>query len=412
MYYYSWNGTTLASFRPREDLGPETEPGDSISVLLPGDPVLGRGSFRITHPGQLSCPHGLEVLDASRLPEPPEWDAALQRALESGTLTAICEDRSDWQRALPAKPAGIGGKRVHILAVGDVGSTILLGFKLLGAGTIDTIGICDLSEANCARWTTEMGQITKAWEYGTMPRVETVSLENLFACDVFLFVASKGIPPVGSKVQDVRMAQFEDNAGLVKIYARMARAAHYQGLWAAVSDPVDLLAKTAYLESNKDENGVWDGKGLRPEQVQGYGLGVMNARAAYYAEKDSRFASFLKEGRAFGPHGEGLVIANSVEQYDDALSRELTGLALRANLEVRELGYKPYVAPAISSAVLPILATMRGEWHYGSVFLDGIYMGCRNRYTRYGLETELLPRIPDPLWERISAARTHLKGIL
>ena len=37
----------------------------------------------------------------------------------------------------------------------------------------------------------------------------------------------------------------------------------FQGLWCAVSDPVDPLAKTAYLESNKNENGVWDGKGLR-----------------------------------------------------------------------------------------------------------------------------------------------------
>ena len=60
----------------------------------------------------------------------------------------------------------------------------------------------------------------------------------------------------------------------------MARAADFQGLWCAVSDPVDPLAKTAYLESNRDENGVWDGKGLRPEQIQGFGLGVMNARAA------------------------------------------------------------------------------------------------------------------------------------
>ena len=40
----------------------------------------------------------------------------------------------------------------------------------------------------------------------------------------------------------------------------------FQGLWCAVSDPVDPLAKTAYLESNRDENGNWDGLGLRPEQ--------------------------------------------------------------------------------------------------------------------------------------------------
>ena len=82
-----------------------------------------------------------------------------------------------------------------------------------------------------------------------------------------------------------------------------------------VSDPVDPLAKTAYLESNRDENGVWDGKGLRPEQIQGFGLGVMNARAAYFAKRDPRLASFLTEGRSFGPHGTGLFIANSCLLY-------------------------------------------------------------------------------------------------
>lgn len=59
-----------------------------------------------------------------------------------------------------------------------------------------------------------------------------------------------------------------------------------------VSDPVDPLAKTAWLESNKDENGILDLKELRPEQVQGFGLGVMNARAAYYAKRDGRFSQF------------------------------------------------------------------------------------------------------------------------
>ena len=126
-------------------------------------------------------------------------------------------------------------------------------------------------------------------------------IRDRFACDVFVFVASRGIPPVGSQVKDVRMAQFENNAAMVKQYARMARAADFQGLWCAVSDPVDPLAKTAYLESNRDENGVWDGKGLRPEQIQGFGLGVMNARAAYFAKRDPRLASFLTEGRSFGP---------------------------------------------------------------------------------------------------------------
>ena len=95
------------------------------------------------------------------------------------------------------------------------------------------------------------------------------------------------------------------------------------------------LAKTAWLESNKDENGILDLKGLRPEQVQGFGLGVMNARAAYYAKRDGRFSQFLTEGRSFGPHGQDLVIADSIENYNDELSKELTQLTASSQNRAR-----------------------------------------------------------------------------
>ena len=412
MYYYRNQGRNLVSLTPAEGFGPETAPpaGGPMFALVPGDPVLGRGSFRVNHPGQLENPHGLEVLDASRLPS-PELDPALHAAIAEGCLTAVNTGRPGWESVLSAAPRA-GKKRVNILAIGDVGSTLLTGLKLLGGDVISSIGICDVSEKTTARWEFEMGQISLPWDYGAFPEVEVVPLDRLFECDVFVFVASRGIPPVGSQVKDVRMAQFENNAAIVKSYARMARRARFQGLWCAVSDPVDPLAKTAYLESNRDEEGRWDGLGLRPEQVQGFGLGVMNARAAYYAKRDPKLASFLTQGRSFGPHGTGLWIANSVEHYDEEISRELTRLTVTANLQMRELGFKPYVAPALSSGALSILLTLRGQWHCGSVFLDGIYMGVKNRYTPAGVETELLPHIPDPLFGHIREAAEHLKEIL
>lgn len=410
-YYYEKGGKILASDRSDLPYAPGTpRAGEPIYYLVEGDPILGRGSFKVNAPGQLLAPHSLEVLDASRLPQ-LELDEALSAALEAGQLTAVNTGRMGWESILTAAP-NAGKKRVHILAIGDVGSTLLTGLKLLGGDVISTIGICDLSDQITARWEFEMGQINLPWDYNAFPDVEVVKPENLFDCDVFVFVASKGIPPVGSQVKDVRMAQFENNAAIVKTYARMARKAHFQGLWCAVSDPVDPLAKTAYLESNKDEEGNWDGKGLRPEQVQGYGLGVMNARAAYFAKKDEKLASFLTEGRSFGPHGTGLFIANSIDNYNEEISQELTHKTVTANLVMREIGFKPYVAPALSSGALSILLTLRGEWHCGSVFLDGIFMGCKNRYTPAGVETELLPHIPDPLFAHIQEAADHLKTIL
>ena len=410
-YYYEKGGNILASHRSNLPYAPGTPcPDKPIYFLVEGDPILGRGSFKVNASGQLLAPHGLEVLDASRLPA-LELDEPLTAALAQGRLTAVNTGRQNWEAILSAAPKE-GKKRVHILAIGDVGSTLLTGLKLLGGDVISTIGICDLSDQITARWEFEMGQINLPWDYDAFPDVEVVKPENLFDCDVFVFVASKGIPPVGSQVKDVRMAQFENNAAIVKTYARMARKANFQGLWCAVSDPVDPLAKTAYLESNKDEAGNWDGKGLRPEQIQGYGLGVMNARAAYFAKKDEKLASFLTEGRSFGPHGTGLFIANSIARYDEAISQELTHKTVTANMVMREIGFKPYVAPALSSGALSILLTLRGEWHCGSVFLDGIFMGCKNRYTPAGVETEVLPHIPDPLFAHIQEAAGHLKAIL
>ena len=410
-YYYEKDGKTLASERPDLPFSPaQPREGQPVFCLVEGDPVLGRGSFKVNHPGQLKQPHGLEVLDASRLPDLP-LDGPRAAALKAGRLTAVNTGRAGWESVLSAVPH-TGKKRVNLLAIGDVGSTLLTGLKLLGGDVISSIGICDVSEQITARWEFEMGQINLPWDYDAFPPVEVVPAERLFDCDVFIFVASRGIPPVGSQVKDVRMAQFETNAAIVRQYARMARAARFQGLWCAVSDPVDPLAKTAYLESNKDENGQWDGQGLRPEQVQGFGLGVMNARAAYYAKRDPRLASFLTEGRSFGPHGTGLFIANSIEHYDEAISQELTHLTVTANLWMRELGFKPYVAPALSSGALSILLTLRGAWHCGSVFLDGIFMGVKNRYTPAGVETELLPHIPDQLFGHIREAAEELKSIL
>ena len=136
----------------------------------------------------------------------------------------------------------------------------------------------------------------------------------------------------------------------------------------------------------------------------------MNARAAYYAKKDPRFADFLTDGRSFGPHGEDLVLANSITRYDDALSRELTELTAHANLEMRRMGFKPYVAPALSSGALSLLLCLRGQWHCSSAYLGGVFMGGRNRATASGIEFERLP-LPKALLARLRETEAKLRAI-
>ena len=387
-------------------------------ILVPVERPMeqAKGCCRLTDLGQLAK-EGLFWLDQKQLDRKAEKlfvaeKCVLIDAIEKGQATLVnlsYGTMEEWKKRMEkeVKPR----KKVHLLALGDVGSMVLTTLKLLGGDCITELGIYDVNDAVCRRWESELNQAAYPWAYDALPEVVILKEEELFDCDVFVFCASKGIPPVGSDIKDVRMAQFEANKELISFFAKKARIAGFKGLFAVVSDPVDPLCKAAFLASNENMEGQFDGKGLLPEQIQGYGLGVMNARAAYYAKQDARFASFLTEGRAYGPHGENLVIANSIKHYDDALSRELTHLAVEANLRTRELGFKPYVAPAISSAAISILLTLRGEWHYSSNFLGGVYMGCKNRTTEYGLEMEALP-LPEALFSRIEKAYQSLEAIL
>lgn len=293
--------------------------------------------------------------------------------------------------------------RIQMVGLGDVGQNVAIGLTLLGSEQIESIGLYDLNQAQLARMELELGQFSTPPGGKVLPRVYTVSEDQLFNCDVFLFCATKAVPAVGSATGDVRMAQYEANRKIVALYADMASKREYEGMFLVISDPVDLLCMEALRA----------GKTLHPDQIRGCGLGVMNARARYYASKDSKYFFYLKEGRAFGPHGRDLVIANSVvpERYDENLSMELTDLAVHANMEVRELGFKPYLAPAMSSAVFTILALLQGDWNYSAAYLNGLYFGALNRQKDGGVEWEE-NLLPEQLYQRLEKAYGNLEAIL
>ena len=190
------------------------------------------------------------------------------------------------------------------------------------------------------------------------------------------------VPELGEeKNVDVRMIQFEKNAAIVESYVKMAHERGYKGDFFIVSDPVDHLCMAAHSL-----------KLLKSHQIRGFGLGVMYARAVFNA-----LSLGLDPGdlRVFGPHGEGLMVLNSLKDYDPVISAKLTELTKKENIEVRKTGFKPYIAPAMSSGALSILACLKGEWHYSSTLLDGIWFGARNMtdgvYSRY----ECMPLTQD-----------------
>lgn len=408
MYCYAYKSHTLCSpvplpYREREGL-PET---GEILWALDRPPLAGRDTFPVTDPAQLTEREGVASLCAA--PGPEGLPRELTDAIRAGRVRAVnlAHPRFEELMAPLPRPEKV---RVNLLALGDVGSTLLMGLRLMGGDVISSIGICDLREGVAQRWEFELNQIQLPGPYDALPPVEIVSPEQLFDGDVFLFCASRFVPDTAVKTGDVRMAQYRLNRELAALYAQKARQARYRGLFCVVSDPVDPLCRAVLTESNRAPSGEMDYQGLFSHQVRGFGLGVMNARAAYYARKDPRFASFLTEGRSFGPHGEDLVIANSIRHYDDALSRRLTEQAVRANLRMREMGFKPYAAPALSSGALSLLLCLRGQWHCSSTYLDGVFMGARNRVLSTGTELERLP-LPRQLQDRLQTTMDRLRAI-
>ncbi len=292
-------------------------------------------------------------------------------------------------------------KTVHIIGMGDVGQNAAIGLRIAGGSCIRRIGLYDVDEKLLSRMEMELNQVLFMPDPGSMPSIRIIEKEDLFQCDVVLFCATKSVPQIGSEKQlDVRLAQFDANRQIISLYAGMAAEKGFRGLFGVVSDPLDLLCAEA-------------AKYLPSYQIEGFGLGVMFARASYYASKraanDSRFADFPLNGRVFGPHGNGLVAANSIrpEQYDDAASGKLTNLAVGANIAIRTLGYKPYIAPGISSVSLTLPEALSGRWHDGARCLNGVFFGARCKMTPGGTKWENDP-LPAELFHRLKKSYAAL----
>ena len=408
MMYREWHGLCLFSrggqFPP--DAREAAQPFSPL-VILENRPAKDSGGLRfIRGARELGEPDGLARLMPCRADAPvlpPEVRALIEKDGALVLNTAFSRAFSVLSAQLARKKSGL---RVNLVGLGDVGGTVLTGLKILGGGCIESISIFDPYEPLMARYVMELGQVLPLHDGEPLPEVSVCREPDLFHCDVLIFTASRGVPGLGSKVQDVRMAQFAKNREMLRPYARRAREENFCGLFCQVSDPVDPLARALFLDSNRAQSGEYDFAGLLPEQVRGFGLGVMQARAAYAAKCMRQDYS---RGRAFGPHGEGLVVCNAPNDgYDEALSIALTEQARTLNLQVRELGFKPYIAPGLSSAAVSILRMLRGDWFESAVALGGCYFGCRSRLCGAAAETyreELAPALAARLEASYAALR-------
>lgn len=421
MYYYVDNENLLISkealdsnFREVTEKEAAQHPGN-IYALTSLNPAKSRRSYAAADADLLfQSEENLDILkrDKNQIDNSlPDW---ISDRISSQRITVLNTDYPNYQdilKGLMPNQNRLRNKKwkVNVVGLGDVGGTLVTGLRLLGGDVISSIGIYDKDENRIKRWEFEAAQIFSP-SVTEFPEIIPLNENELFNCDMFVFCVSVGVPEVGKEQKDVRMVQFEGNSRIVGIYAKLARKANFKGIFAVVSDPVDLLCKVAFNESNKDDKGDYDFSGLASDQIRGYGLGVMNARACYYASKSEELKHYLIEGRAFGPHGEGLIIADSIENYNEELSSILTSKTKTANLDIRATGFKPYIAPALSSGALSLLATIKGEWHYSTTFIGGTFFGAKNRLSEKGIELER-NNLPESLFNKLLNTYNYLGSI-
>lgn len=251
---------------------------------------------------------------------------------------------------------------VSILGLGDVGGTLLMGLRLLGRDVLKEIRIFDLDEKKRRRYYLEINEVSDGTD---LPPVKEVGIDEVFDTDVLIFTVSVYIPPLDTTLQDVRLVQFDKNRKILLNYAKQAEEHGFKGFYFIVSDPVDLLCMNLMEEG-----------GIESHRIRGFGLGVMEARARFIASEKG----LLKEDlRTYGPHGRGLIVVNSLKSYDEEISKDLTHLTERENFRVRETGYKPYIAPALSSGAISIVKALKGEEHLSTFYNGKVFMGARNR---------------------------------
>jgi len=307
-----------------------------------------------------------------------------------------------------ARPAHRQGWSVGLAGLGSVGgvaATLLAAMPCCESGIRELL-VYDADAANQERWLLELGSIG-AWRHtARRPLIRPVSpAEMLGQCDVFLFAATTGVPPIGA-AGDVRMVQFDPNRVLLRAFMEEARATGYTGLFLVVSDPVELLAQAAFHDSNRGHSGAFTGDGLAPERIAGLGLGVMWGRALACARRGGWERTVARFGAVYGPHGPDVVVFDDVRKPNRRRSDALSVAAREGNVRIRDLGHLPYVGPGASSVGLMLPPLLAGEEALASVLLDGIYFGAPAR-----LAWGLYPQ-PRPLATEVKATLTKLHARL
>lgn len=197
-----------------------SEPFWPFVFLVARAPLTSRGFFTVRSLAELGEPEGVNLLPSASVDTGTDGLTRFVRehgAAALNTAFSRCFDAYGAYAALQKE-----NPRVHIVGLGDVGGTVLTGLVLLGE-RLEEIGVYDPDAVKCARYEAELNQILPLRDGARLPHVRVLEESELFKCDVLVFTATRGVPPVGEETGDVRMAQYRRNRDMLKSYARRAR---------------------------------------------------------------------------------------------------------------------------------------------------------------------------------------------
>ena len=148
MYYYKIGDKICCSFNGNlsYEKAEMPHPGTPLTFLFEREPGTGRDSFKVNSPLLLFQEAenvswlSSRKLEAQAAKKNCELDEAVEAAITQDVMRAVNRLHPDFETILAEKPQKTK-KRVHVLAIGDVGSTLLTGLHLLGGDCISSIGI-------------------------------------------------------------------------------------------------------------------------------------------------------------------------------------------------------------------------------------------------------------------------------
>src|SRR3989339_399354 len=253
---------------------------------------------------------------------------------------------------------------------------------------------------------------------------------------IVLCIFSGGIPHLDHKDPaqgDVRMMQFRGNQELLGKFVNDAERADFRGTLVVVSDPPEHLASSAVRDNAaRVHHGTSIKNGLLGNHQIIAQAGVTNTARAeqfirelmknegraegYACDNDDKLERLLSEfrinGGAFGPHGQGTVIANSTgPDFDARLSDWLAKRGGTANYDVRQGNKLPADAPA-SNLIIALQRMLGGRVMPVSLLVGDVVTGVQAVYDPRTASFSVVP-YPDAnpdLIKRVENAANLVKS--